>query len=166
MLPETAKKGIVGEVATLLVGTMAGYALSKPMQDFGVDFDVKMIKVHGNRYSEATPVFQIQVKSSSDYEEKDGCIVYDLESKSYNDMVYRNVDGYMPLILIFMALKETAGESFSVRDSEIAIEKSLYWYRVESKDPTENKETFRIKIPVSQKLDVSSFSLLAGALND
>lgn len=159
MLPETHKRSAVGEAALQVIGAVAGYVLSKPVPDFGVDFDVKKIKVRQDgRHYEAGCVCQIQLKSSANFESRDDHVLYDLEAKTYNDMVSRNIDGERPLILVLMALRGTAATSIEVRDDEISIGKSLYWFQVSSKEVSDNTSTVRIRIPASQKIDTATFA--------
>lgn len=165
-LAENDQKSIIGESALTIIASLAGYSLVPPPKDKGLDFSVHKIANRGNRTIDMGSVVDIQLKSSSRYSEDDGHIVYDLESKTFNDMVFRNLNGNIPFILVLMTLEDSASSSVDVREREIAIKRSMYWYRTQETTPKENEESrVRIKIPVAQRLDLSTFDELVRSLD-
>ncbi len=165
-LAENDQKSIIGESALTIIASLAGYSLVPPPKDKGVDFSVHKIAQRGTRTIDMGGVVDIQLKSSSRYSEDDGHIVYDLESKTFNDMVYRNAFGNTPFILVLMTLEDSAASSIDVREREIAIKRSMYWYTTEETTPRENEDSsVRIRIPVAQRLDLSTFGELVRNLD-
>lgn len=163
---ETVRKSIIGESAVRIIGSVAGYSLSKPENDYGVDFHVKRIAARGRRLIEAGAVVDIQLKTTSVYEIREGHVIYDLESKTFNDMVQRNVDGDLPLVLVVMTLGESSAASVDVRAEEIAIKRSLYWYMTDAAALSGSEDSsVRIKIPIAQRLDVTTFGELVRSLD-
>lgn len=165
-LAENDQKSIIGESALTIIASLAGYSLVPPPKDKGVDFSVHKFAVRGERLLDMGSVVDIQLKSSSRYSEDSGHIIYDLESKTFNDMVFRNQNGNIPFILVLMTLEDSASSSVIVREREIAIKRSMYWYRTKETVPRENEESrVRIRIPVAHRLDLSSFDELMRSLD-
>lgn len=163
---ETKQKSIIGESALRIIGTVAGYSLSKPEEDHGVDFHVKKIASRGGRLVEMGGILDLQLKSTSSYQERDGHVIYRLESRTFNDMVSRNIDGDLPIVLVLMTLEDSAQASVDVRPDEIAIKRSMYWYRTDAMSLHESEDSkVRIEIPVSQRLDISTFEELVRNLD-
>jgi hypothetical protein len=89
-------------------------------------------------------------------EEQDGNIVFDLEAKTYNDLVESVQEkSSVPLFLVLMVLPDDADTWVEVRAHEIVLAKCAYWYRPSETDPpTTNTATRRILIPIANKLDL------------
>ena len=77
-----------------------------------------------------------------------GEIIYDLESKNYNDLVIENTS--FPSILILFVLPEDEDAWLDASDERLIIRKCAWWYSLEGQPPTTNLGTKRIKIPENQ----------------
>jgi hypothetical protein len=79
-------------------------------KDFGIDGTFRQITAIGNRRFTSGYALDFQLKSSINYAVESEYIVYDLEVKTYNDLVYRRLStDATPCILILKVL------SFRVR---------------------------------------------------
>jgi hypothetical protein len=70
--------------------TRAGYVLSSPTLDYGIDASITQVRERldaaGPRLVEGFE-FKVQIKASVNIEVEEGHDVYDLEAKAYNDLV-------------------------------------------------------------------------------
>src|SRR5690349_9243361 len=64
---------------------MAGVNYKVDRYDYGVDGQFTPVTVRGNRRVNSGFPLDFQAKASFDWERRNGCIVYDLEAKNYND---------------------------------------------------------------------------------
>jgi len=138
-----------------ILATNKGFVIDKPELDLGVDYQLKKTFTYkppnGNtRYSVDSRYIDIQLKATTEntiIDEKD-FIKYDLEAKSYNDLIYRQQNGIAPLILILFVLPSTQAEWVEIDDLELKLRRNAYWYiPPDSSDFTENEYRIRITIP-------------------
>jgi hypothetical protein len=130
--------------------------------DYGVDFHVKkLINIHG-KISAGSVFLDVQLKGTTDYEVVDGYIKYNLRVKTYNDIVYRNKNGEIPILLIIMLLSKNESDWCEICDKNVIFKNSLFWYRLEDKNylDSESDSTKLIKVPVSQVLTINKLSSL------
>lgn len=118
--------------------------------DYGVDGTFKpVVNMNGRRVESGHPV-DFQLKSSVNWEHDGEVVVYDLESKNYNDMVGR-VPSAIPLILLLLCLPRDSSTWLAGTETELVLRHCCYWMRVTG-EPTDNSKTKRIRIPRSNLL--------------
>lgn len=94
-----------------------------------------------------------QCKASCDWDEEPTFVVYDLEARTYNDLVFRSDQRRAtPLILILMCLPKDEREWLLLSEDELLLRKCCYWHRLTGQE-TGNENTKRIRVPRSQKVD-------------
>lgn len=164
-MTENDRKDQLGMAALRMVGSVAGYMVNEIPQDYGIDFGIHKVGYRGARRLDLGAVFYVQLKTSERPDVVGSEVVYDLEVKTFNDMVTMNKEGDKPLVLVLMALKGDSSSSLDVRHNEISVGNSLYWYRTDATDLSTNTGTVRIKIPVTQKLDITTFDQLVRSLD-
>ena len=107
------------------VGILASnrrFLLEKPAEDYGVDYQLKRTYTYvlpGGRERHSTDgrYIDIQLKATtmnSIIDEPDQ-IKYDLEAKSFNDLVERQKNGTAPLVLILFVLPEDINDWVNCR---------------------------------------------------
>jgi hypothetical protein len=130
---------------------MAGlnYAV-KRVYDYGVDGHFVGVAIRNQRRIDSGFVLDFQAKASIKWEQKNGCIVYDLEAKTYNDIVSRT-SAETTLILILLCLPKEQENWHSVESTSTNLQHCCYWHSF-SGDVTENTESKRIFIPVENRL--------------
>jgi len=134
-------------------------ALSARAHDYGVDGTFHQVEIRpesrdGKAYGrrcESGFCLDFQAKSSTSWDEKEGEIVYDLEAKTYNDLVSR-AKSATPIILILMCLPSDEKQWLVWSEEELLLRKCGYWHRLTG-ERTGNTGTTRIRIPKSQQLD-------------
>ncbi|WP_324674348.1 DUF4365 domain-containing protein [Hymenobacter sp. GOD-10R] len=155
-----------------LIASRSGFKKLGGENDHGVDLVYTRAKprfINGEvRYCDTGEYVDLQLKCTceSSVEEKNGFIIYDLESKTFNDLVERvNNYPFAPLYLILMVLPDDQNKWLEVRKHEIALAKCAYWFQPQAGEKyTNNKKQVRIKIPIINIVDsiflIKAFSLL------
>jgi len=156
------------QLSNRFVGILAsnrGFSIEKPELDIGVDFQLKKYYAykHPNgktRYTPDSRYIDIQLKSTtvSSIIDEPTLIKYDLEVKSYNDLVERKNNGIAPLILILFILPDDQIHWVNIDELEIKLRKHAYWYQPPAASAfTENVSTIRIEIPKTNLLGLNCF---------
>lgn len=138
------------------VAASAGANIAVPEHDYGIDFTLSEVVERNDkknvRYVQTNDV-NLQLKCSSRLEFDEGIITYDLESKSYNDLVMETVS---PLILVVVDFPEKEAEGIVFSEDCLVMRKCAYYVSLRGKPPTDNVSTKRIEIPVNQIFDPES----------
>jgi hypothetical protein len=136
-----------------LLASRAGYKSLVASLDHGVDVTISKVKAHvrggKTRLLDSGQFIDVQLKCTCEASIVSGPvnIKYDLEAKSYNDLIDRR-DSPVPLLLVLMVLPDNQDLWLSVRAHEIALAKCAYWYLPESTETyTPNTDSKRVTIP-------------------
>jgi hypothetical protein len=121
---------------------------STRVYDYGVDGTLHPVKVINSRRIESGFPVDFQLKSSTSWEDNGTHITYDLEAKTYNDLVCRDSRA-IPLILILLCLPKDHKDWVCWDEECIVMKKMCYWAVLDG-EPTENKSSKRISIPKHQ----------------
>lgn len=147
-MPINARKENLGQAYVRTVVAAVGYNLSKDENDFGLDGTIKDVAVRGNRYYNSGFNIEYQLKSSWDVTFDGNDLIYDLESKNYNDLA--SWDGAVPAILILFVLPRDEHEWIDFSREGISIHNCAWWCSLAGQPVTENETTKRIRIPINQ----------------
>lgn len=137
------------------IASIAGVELECSTHDNGIDGTIREMRDDSFVGKVPSLTMDYQLKSTINWKYKDKHIVYDLEVKNYNKLIYRSKDSASntPYLLILLCLPKERKEWLSICPEEIVLRKCCYWYVVsESDDYSDNKNTTRIKIPASNIL--------------
>jgi len=147
-----------------LVATYRGYKLTKPTDTGGVDYsltkDVSYIRNGKTRYIQNGSYIDLQLKATTESSivKDDGVIKYDLEVKTFNDLIFRKELANAPLYLILFILPEQHDDWVDLNDEDVLLRKYAYWYiPPEGASETDNVSRIRISIPQENKLNFSTF---------
>jgi uncharacterized protein DUF4365 len=136
---------------------MAGlnYAI-KYVLDYGVDGQFSFVKIRdGRRVNSGFPL-DFQAKATVNWEQRNGRIVYDLEAKTYNDIVSRTA-AETTLVLILLCLPKDPTDWHIVLDRATVLQHSCYWYSFTG-EATNNTARKRIFVPVENRLTPSTLN--------
>jgi Domain of unknown function (DUF4365) len=134
----------------------AGLNLSVREYDYGVDGNFDEITIRDKRRVESGFSLSFQLKASTLWQRDDNTVIYDLEAKTYNDLVLRrNFRMAVPCILILFALPPDSSQWLIYDEEEMRLRGSCYWDYLSS-TPTENRQSVRIRIPRQQRLTSES----------
>lgn len=133
------------------IAARAGVSTCVPRNDFGVDVFVSKItrQRDGRRTDVPNSPVPLQLKASTLWTVREAMIVYDLEAKTYNDLV-SNDDH----ILIFMCLPPDPEEWLDQDEDGLQLHKCCYYWRPSDGTETTNTATKRIFIPRRQLFTV------------
>ena len=136
------------------IACCGGYVCTKPEADYGVDLFVsrQLTDVRGDttRYWETGEQIHIQLKATIERQviRDADSVRYDLEAKTYNDLVRRQGSA-TPLLLVLLVLPDERTSWIEITADELRLRRHAYWW-VPSADAdfTDNDNTIRIRIPV------------------
>lgn len=152
MTEEHIKEAISTGFMRLLAGRY-GYLASKAEHDYGCDLTLSKVAARvsngKSRFADTGKKIDLQLKCTTEKQINIGtdAITYDLETKNFNDLVYRR-DFISPLLLVLMVLPEDPIEWLTITSSEMIVRKAAYWYLPPAGSAiSQNKSTTRITIP-------------------
>lgn len=145
------------------ISAIAGILLEKTdSHDYGIDGRFNSVVLRGRRRISTGFPLEFQAKSTINWELDGGHIVYDLESKTYNDLVSRS-PAETALILVLLCLPKDSAIWHSVTEDRTILQKCCYWHRCKG-DPLPNENsTKRIRIPSKRVLTPDSLRDLLAA---
>lgn len=134
----------------------AGLNLAIREYDYGVDGSFDEVVVRQNRRVESGFSLSFQLKASTLWQLDAAHLVYDLEVKTYNDLILRrSIRTATPCILILLALPADPEQWLICEESELRLRGTCYW-EYPSGSPSENRSSVRVRIPRSQRLTPES----------
>ncbi len=153
------KKESLGQAYVRTIVAKAGFNIAVSEHDYGIDGSIKDVKeIRAGRYFETGIGINFQLKSSSNITFEDDFLVYDLESKAYNDLVYE--DTVFPNILILFVMPPDENEWVSVERERLQIKQFALWHSLKGLPQTDNDARKRIRIPLGQILTPDNLSSL------
>lgn len=148
-----------------LLAARRGFKCTKPDPDNGVDLSISRALVQERdgkkRWLDTGEYVEIQLKCTCEgqvqWREED--LKYDLESKTYNDLVDRQSSGFLtPLILILLVLPDDPELWLTISTEEVILRRSAYWYQPPvGSERTSNTHTVRIEVPLQNKIGLAFF---------
>lgn len=133
----------------------AGASFDIVKQDYGVDLTVRRIDSIGGKRMDMGGVFDCQLKATINWGKDDNFVVFDLDTETYNKLLYRKDNSTIPCFLVVMCLPKDKKDWVCVSEESLTIKKCCYYFSVEG-TPTKNKSTIRVKIPREQLLTPST----------
>lgn len=128
--------------------------------DYGVDGSFDEVIMRQNRRVESGFSLSFQLKASTQWQLDSTHVVYDLEAKTYNDLILRrNLRAAIPCILILLALPSDSTQWLICEESELRLKGTCYWEYL-SGSLSENRQSVRIRIARSQRLTPESLLAL------
>ncbi len=138
----------------------AGLNLAVREYDYGVDGSFDEVVVRQNRRVESGFSLSFQLKASIQWQLDDTQVVYDLEAKTYNDLILRrSIRTAIPCVLILLALPPDSAQWLICEETQLRLQGTCYWEYL-SGSLSENRQSVRIRIPRSQRLTPESLLTL------
>ena len=135
------------------------YAIRKNY-DYGVDGQFSAVVNRDGRLVDSGHPLDFQAKATINWNLVNEHIVYDLEAKTYNDIVSRTLSE-TTLLLILLCLPKNQGEWHGATCDETILRHCCYWHTFTG-ELTSNTSKIRIYVPSANLLTpVSLNSLLA-----
>lgn len=159
------------QLSNRFIGILAankGFVIDKPELDLGVDYQLKKTTSYTTplgktRYTYDSRYIDLQLKATTEnlIVDESHSIKYDLEVKSYNDLVERQTNGTAPLVLILFILPHDKSTWVDIDHTEIRLRKHAYWYTPPIGSlSTRNTSRIRIEIPKINMLGIDCFNNL------
>lgn len=153
-MTEQQRQEAVSREFLRILAQMHGYKISEPTLDHGVDMTVCPVKVRTEpngqqRFLDSQMRLDFQIKSTTvaGVVMGDDDIKYDLEAKTYNDLVDRRIEP-LPLHLLLVVLNDRPPACVAIDLERISVVGSAYWFLpAEDAELTTNGATKRISIP-------------------
>lgn len=157
-MQEAMQKEALGQAYVRAVIAKAGFNFAQSDKDFGLDGTIKDIANTNGRYHENGFGIEFQLKSSSNVSFENGEIVYDLESKNYNDLASWN--GTIPGILVLFVMPNDEEEWIKQTTSCLEMRQCAWWCSLQGQPTTNNKESKRIRISEDQVFSPEALEIL------
>jgi Domain of unknown function (DUF4365) len=158
MFPQQIIEELLSVAHVQAVAARSGVSISNFDKDFGVDGTFRQIATIGNRSFTSGYALDFQLKASTRYAVESEYIVYDLEVKTYNDLVQRRLSSdATPCILILKVLPSDSEQWLTTTEAGLFIGGACYWEYLQG-ELSQNKQSVRIRI--SRKQEFCPESLL------
>lgn len=119
--------------------------------DYGVDGTFRPVALRGKRRVESGFGLDFQAKATTVWRHDGEHVVYDLESKTFNDLVSRAPD--LPrCLLILLCLPKDRIEWLSAAEQQVTLRNCCYWSFLAGTPTGREDSTVRIWIPRAQVL--------------
>ena len=146
------------------VASYAGVNVGNSQLDYGIDGTFRKIQKIGGRYFDIGVALDFQLKASIQWQFDGDYVVYDLEAKTYNDLVNRGKKKRaVPLILIVLCLPKNQEEWIEINEEGLLLKKCCYWLIVKG-EKTENSSSKRVKIFREQMFTSAALTKLLGSI--
>lgn len=122
--------------------------------DYGVDGAFHPVTIRNNRRVESGFNVDFQLKSTVNWSIDGDHVVYDLEAKTFNDLVTRAPEADR-CILILLCLPRDEAQWLAGSEAELILRHCCYWAILEGAE-TDREQTQRIRIPRANLLTVEA----------
>lgn len=122
--------------------------------DYGVDGQFRSVEIDGTRRREDGFGIDFQAKASVCWMIMGSHVVFDLEAKTYNDLVSRSAAA-TAFIVILLCLPRTAPSWHEVDHNETVLRNACYWLRIAGCQTTNGRKK-RVRFPLANLLTATS----------
>lgn len=155
------------------LATYNGYTTDWPGKDFGRDLTINEISTRTQngktRFIETGRTLKIQAKATTENsieDDNDISFKYDLEAKTFNDLIYRNNQNSCPLILFVFILPSDKNQWMELNEDNLLLRKNGYWFVPDTTEAeTLNSTTKRITISKANKFTLDTIQQLMNTYN-
>lgn len=157
MLSENHIREGLSRAFILAVAHRAGLnCILKHEFDYGVDGELCDIKIRGGRRIQSGFSVEFQAKASGDCDVQASQVVYDLEAKSYADLIDTTRPRGKPFILIVLAMPVEPDRWLKVTSDSLLLRRSAWWVSLRGQPPVVNARKKRIFIPKENVFNVEA----------
>jgi Domain of unknown function (DUF4365) len=144
------------------IAAQAGLICSEPEEDYGIDLCLRAIRRRGPRLADVGAQLDLQLKSTTRARVSDSEVLFDLETKTYDDL--RETGDNVPRILVVLVMPVDESRWISQSPEELVLRGGAYWLSLEGYPSTKAARTVRITIPRSQVFSVQAVLGLMASL--
>jgi hypothetical protein len=113
--------------------------------DYGIDGTLRAVVIRDGRRVESGVLVDFQLKATYNWSIDGSHIVYDLEVKTYNDLVNREPET-PTFVLVVLCMPKQEADWMSTDEQGLTLRHCCYWAMLNG-PPSENKVRKRIRIP-------------------
>jgi len=114
--------------------------------DYGFDGTFRKVEFRGKRRVETSFPLDFQLKCTINWSIEGDFIVYDIESKTYNDLVTRHPSG-TGAVLILLCLPSESSNWVEICEDYMKVQKCCYYSKLDGSAVANENSTKRIRIP-------------------
>jgi hypothetical protein len=142
------------------VAAHAGLIFESTTVDYGVDGTLRGVTERNGRRLVGGHSIDVQLKATTDWICRGDNIVYELEAKTYNDLVDRfNEPRGTPMVLVVLCLPKDEKAWLGVSHDQLILRHCCYWCRLGG-SRTDNTASKTIEVPRANILDPAAVSQL------
>ena len=140
-----------------VVAAHAGLIFETASTDYGVDGSIRVVqRREGRKLLFCGHSLDVQLKATTDWIFDNDEVLYDVEAKTYNDIVDRfNEPRGTPMVHILMCLPKNEVDWLSITTEQLILRHCCFWCCFGG-TRTKNNATQRIRVPRSHILDQTS----------
>jgi hypothetical protein len=160
MLPRNQRMELLSKAYVRAVAAQAGFACIEVNPDFGIDFSIRAVLAAGNRFIDAGPLLEVQVKSATTAAVRvsEDRIAYDLLARSY-ELLRSNTD--IQRVLVLFLMPEDEAEWLTQNETGLTLRNCCYCLSLTELPATANRSKVTVAIPRSNRFDASYLQRLA-----
>jgi hypothetical protein len=152
MLPRNLRQEAMSRAYVQAVAARAGLIATAPGADFGIDLCLHTVEVRGRRWGPGPVQLDVQLKSTTRAQVREGQLAYDLDVKNYDDL--RAPAPMCPRLLVVLVLPEQEEEWLHQTAEELILRRCAYWLWLGRAEATTATTTVRVHIPLGQVFSV------------
>ncbi|NJK34594.1 MAG: DUF4365 domain-containing protein [Oscillatoriales cyanobacterium SM2_2_1] len=157
MLNRSAVQDQLGESFIRAIAARAEVSLLFRDKDYGIDGTFRpLVQIHGH-ISEAAHSIDYQLKTSTQWQDRDQHVTYALDVKNYNQIVLRNTAASVTPVLLLLKTLPPDPSQWLEENNGITLRGNCYWIYLQGK-PSHNRRSVTIRIPIGQTLTVSTLT--------
>ena len=154
------REHLLDELATAFVQAIAaasGATIAVSRRDYGVDGTLKhIVKAAESAFVESGFPVDFQLKGTTLASIAESSLRYDLKVRNYNLLVTRGVQA-TPYCLFLVCFNSEEGQWLVQEPERLILSASAYWW-LGTGEPSNNRVSVRIRVPITQMLDVTALT--------
>lgn len=162
MLPRNLRQEAMSRAYVQAVAARAGLITTVPAADFGIDLCLHTVEARGRRWGPGPVQLDIQLKSTTRADLREGHLYYDLDVKNYDDL--RAPAPMCPRLLVVLLLPEQEEEWLHQTAEELILRRCAWWLWLGGADATTATTTVRVRIPLGQVFSVAGVQEIVARL--
>ena len=139
-----------------MIGAKSGLAIEnhgRSIDNQGIDIQIVYA---GEIENVHTARIDAQVKCTSQDIEKENCINFSLDIKTYKTLINNFV--YVPIILIVVLVPKDLEDWIDIDNERTISKKCAYWISLKNFPSTNNQKNIKVKIPKTNRITPESLS--------
>lgn len=151
MLPKQRIEELISCHYVSAMVARSGYVPQQIACDFGIDLEVRRLKIDGAKRIDLGAFLSFQLKASINWILEGEHVVYDMEADAYNRLIVSSEEGTLPVALVLLCLPREEAEWLNACEEHLLVKRCCYYHFLQG-EKTKNTSSVRIRIPRAQLL--------------